>query len=95
MQARDDHETHKRIPGINKWTPPRKSGGIPSVSTRFSMSIENEQADRGRDGRTRLARPNSQARTYGDREISIFPVQLTTSRISNLTRLVHTLLLYM
>ena len=26
-----------------------------------------------------------------DREIFIFPVQLTTSRIGNLTRLVHTL----
>ena len=27
----------------------------------------------------------------GDREIIIFPVQLTTSRIGNLTRLIHTL----
>ena len=27
----------------------------------------------------------------GDREIFIFPVQLTTSRIGNLTRLIHTL----
>ena len=38
-------------------------GRIPCVSTRFSLSVENEQADAGRDGRTRLARPNSQART--------------------------------
>ena len=30
----------------------------------------------------------------GDREIFIFPVQLTTSRIGNLTRLVRTRLLY-
>ena len=30
--------------------------------------------------------------TYGDRGIIIFPVQLTTSRIGNLTRLIHTLL---
>ena len=35
----------------------------PKVSTRFSLSMENEQADAGRDGQTRLARPNSQART--------------------------------
>ena len=28
---------------------------------------------------------------YGDREIFIFPVQLTTCRIGNLTRLIHTL----
>ena len=30
--------------------------------------------------------------THGDRGIFIFPVQLTTSRIGNLTRLIHTLL---
>ena len=29
--------------------------------------------------------------TNGDREIFIFPVQLTASRISNLTRLIHSL----
>ena len=34
-----------------------------SKSIRFSPSMENEQADAGWDGRTRLARPNSQART--------------------------------
>ena len=32
---------------------------------------------------------------YGDRGIFIFLVQLTTSRISNLTRLIHTLLYVM
>ena len=36
-----------------------KSGGIPLVSTKFSLSVENEQADAERDGRIRLARPNS------------------------------------
>ena len=41
----------------------RKSGGIPRVSTRFSLSMENEQADAGRDtAEPYLARPNSQAR---------------------------------
>ena len=30
--------------------------------------------------------------THGDRGMFIFPVQLTTSRIGNLTRLIHTLL---
>ena len=53
----------------------------------------DEQADAGRDGWTRLAGPNSQART-GTGKI-IFPVQLTTSRIGNLTRLIHTLLYVM
>ena len=33
--------------------------------------------------------------TYGDRGIFIFLVQLTTSRIGNLTRLIHTLLYVM
>ena len=49
---------------ISKWTPPRKSGRIPWVSTGFRQSVvENEQADAGRDGRIRLARPNYYART--------------------------------
>ena len=34
-----------------------------SVSTRFSLSMENEQDSAGRGGRSCLARPNSQART--------------------------------
>ena len=32
-------------------------------STRFSLSVENDQADTGRDGGTCLGRPNSLART--------------------------------
>ena len=44
--------------------------------------VENEQADAGRDGRTLLAKPNSQARTgTGKYEIFMFLFQLTTSRI--------------
>ena len=65
---------------------PRKAGGIPWVSTIFSLSLENEQADAGPDGRTRLARPNSQARTGTDSKIFNFSVQLTMSRIGNLPR---------
>ena len=41
-----------------------------------------------------LFRPNLVSRD-GERGILIFPVQLTTSRIGNLTRLIHTLLYYM
>ena len=33
---------------INKWT--RKAGGILRVSTRFSLGVENEQADAARGG---------------------------------------------
>ena len=40
---------------------------------RFSLTVENERADAGRDGRTRLARPNSQARTEtGKSLLSVF-----------------------
>ena len=74
------------------WPPPRNSGGIPCVSTRFSVSIENEQADTRRDSQTCLAKPNYQART-GAREF--FPVQLTMNRIGNLTQLICTLLYVM
>ena len=50
------------------------------------------QADAGRDCRTRLTGPNSQAGANADRKIFISPVQLTTNRrIGNLTRLIHTL----
>ena len=50
----------------------------------------DEQADAGRDCRTRLARPNSQARTRTG-QYSLSLSQLTTYRIGNLTRLIHTL----
>ena len=39
-----------------------------------------------------LSREIKLSGTYGDRGIFIFPVQLTASRIGNLTRLIHTLL---
>ena len=60
--------------------------GLEFYITMFRLSLENEQADAGPDGRTRLARPNSQARTGTDKEIFVFSVQLTASRIGNLTR---------
>ena len=37
------------------------------------------------------SRENKFSGTNGDREMFIFPVQLTTSGIGNLTRLIHTL----
>ena len=81
---------------INKWTPPRKSGRIQRVSTRFSLRVENdEQADAGGTGRPNPSRQTKFSGANGDREIFIFPVQLTTSGIGNLTRSTHTLLLYL
>ena len=78
--------------GKNIWTPPRNSGGIPRVSTRFSVSIENEQAATRRDSQTCLAKPSSQARTGARKN---FPVQLTMDRIGNLTRSICILLYVM
>ena len=65
-------------------------GRNPVSKHRFQPEYGDEQADAGRDYRTRLARPNFQART-GTVKYLFFPVQLTTSRIGNLTRLIHTL----
>ena len=56
--------------------------------------MENEQADAGRDGRTRLARSNSQARTVTGKLIFSCSAD-HASRNGNLTRLVHALLLCM
>ena len=57
-----------------KWTPPWKARGIPWITTRFSLSVKNEQADAGRDGQTCLARPNSHARTgTGKKAKTYFP----------------------
>ena len=44
-----------------------------------------------RDGLPKPSREAKFSDANGDREIFIFPVQLTTSRIGNLTRLIHTL----
>ena len=54
--------------------------------------MNNEQAGAGRDDRTCLARPKFKART-GTGKYSFFPVELTTSRIGSLARLIHNTLL--
>ena len=49
---------------IIMWTPSRKAGEIPRVSTSsFNLSTGNEWAGAGRDEQTCIARSNSQART--------------------------------
>ena len=45
-----------------------------------------------RDGTAELVSRDQILGANGDREVFIFPVQLTTSRIDNLTRLILTLL---
>ena len=58
-----EKEEQKMLKGLRlqDWTNPSSS-----------LSVENEQADTGWDGRTHLARPNSQAR-IGTRKFS-FPL---------------------
>ena len=71
-------------------TPPRNSGGIPYVSTRFSLSMEMSRLTR--DGTAETVLRDQILRRERGQRIIIFPVQLlTTSRIGNLTRLIHTL----
>ena len=59
------------------------------------VCVMNERADAGRDGRTRLARPNSQARTgTGKKQFSTF-IQLTTIRIANHNRWIYIILYFL
>ena len=45
-----------------------------------------------RDGTAELSRETKFSGANGDRETFIFPLQLTTSMIDNLTQLIHTML---
>ena len=65
-------------------------GGNPVSKHHIQLEYGDEQTDAGRDCRTRLARPNSHARTRTGKYY-FSPVQLTTCRTGNLTRLIHTL----
>ena len=64
-------------------------GKNPISKHQIQPEYGDEQADAGRDGQTRLETKFSGAN--GDREILNFPVQLATSRIGSLTRLILTL----
>ena len=68
-------------------------GRNPGSRHQIQPEYGDEQAGAGGDSRNRFARPNSQART-GTGKYSFFPVQLTTSRIGNLTRLILTLAIF-
>ena len=65
----------------NKWTPSRNSGRNPVSKQQIQPEYGDEQADVGRD----FSGANA------DREIFSFPVQMATSRIRNLARVIHTL----
>ena len=73
---------------LNKLMDAAAELGKNPVSTRFSLSMEMSRLVR-----TGLPNPSRETKFSGanaDREKIIFPVQLTTSRIGNLPRLIHT-----
>ena len=73
-----------------------ESGRNLASKNQIQPEYGDEQADAGRDVRTRLARSTKLSGTSGGRDIFIFPVQLTpSSRIGSLTRLIHTLAICM
>ena len=57
------HSAHAPRPPKIKFN----KGGKSASLTRFSLIVENEQADAGQYGRTSLARSNSQARTWTEK----------------------------
>ena len=71
-----------------------ESGRNPLSKHQIQPEYGDEQADAGWDW-LNPSRETKFSGTHGDRGIFIFPVQLTTSRIGNLTRLIHTLLYVM
>ena len=84
-----------RPPGSNRNTVCGKTNPptLIEVSTRFSLSMEMSRLTR--DGTAEpVSRDQILRHARGQGNI-IFPVQLTTSRIGNLTRLIHTLLYVM
>ena len=63
------------------------------TTTRFSLSMEMSRLTR--DGTAETVSRDQILRHARGQGNTIFPVQLTTSRIGNLTRLIHTLLYMM
>ena len=81
------------VDGVNEWTPTRKSGEIPLVSTsRITLSAENKQAEAGETGRTCLANAKFKVRTGTGKNKEIPRSAADRIRIGNLVQLVHTIL---
>ena len=66
-------------------------GRDPVSKHQIQPEYGDEQADAGRDSLPNPSRETKFTGANGDREAFIFPVQLTTNRIGNLTRLILTL----
>ena len=87
--SRDSSHFPRRRPCVYTAEPGRN----PVSKHEIQPEYGDEQADAGRDYRTRLARPNYQARTGTGGKYIFFLIQLITNRIGNLTRLILTLAL--
>ena len=87
IQGSKNSADHKNCPDLNFQT-------FASSVRQFYLRIRGFLCGRG-TGRLNPSRETKFSGTHGDRGIFIFPVQLTTSRIDNLTRLIHTLLYVM
>ena len=68
-----------------------ESGRNPSSKNQFQPYC-GECPGLTRDGTAELSRDTKFSGANGDKEKNVFPDQLTTSGINNLTRLIHTLL---
>ena len=72
------------VGGINKWK---------DFASKHQIRPECEElAVWGGTGQPNPSRKTKFSGADGDRDLFIFPIQLTTSRIDNCTRLIHTLL---
>ena len=78
--------------GINESLDAAAETGRNPVSKHKIHPERGESAGRRGTGLPNLSRGTEFSGANGHREIFIFPLQLTTSRIGNLTRLIHTLL---
>ena len=84
-------ERLRGIKGCKYKTSSWQLNGFPDGNNIGSTVQCRREAHRG----TRRLNPSRETKfsgTHGDRGIFIYPVQLTTRRIGNLTRLIHTLL---
>ena len=70
--------------GINVWTPPRKSGGIPGVSTRFSLSVLWRMSRLARDGTSEPVSRDQILRRERGQENVLFPCSADQEQDSQL-----------
>ena len=66
-----------------------RHGFLYGVCNNFTLDVENERGDTGRDPQPIPSRETKLSRANEDRGSFFLPVQLTTSRIGDLIRLIY------